>query len=313
MTIKNKINLIPHLISEKKLTEKKAIDFMVTEFFKNPESFIGKKLKEENLSDLVESILADHSMLFKNFKSSKIQFYDFFKSFLYYKILSLKKNNAQSRISEATCELEQDISYENQNEKYFQDEYSYKIAVYEPYTLTVEERAPYTRTGQFNFANLEKFNPQECVKAMSAREKTTLFCALKCCYYLNTDNLRETSKICRLPETFLINIKENLSETFEKKEKRLKNLIEKRDKAYYLHKKYSLELNSTEENTLEHALKLKTYRNQTASWLSKIEEIKRKSNLITPTNRQIAEQLGVKERLISFYISKAEDFLKEDA
>lgn len=57
MTIFEKINLIPDLISEKKLTETQAINYICTKLLKNPKLFIKENLEEDLLSDLIEILL----------------------------------------------------------------------------------------------------------------------------------------------------------------------------------------------------------------------------------------------------------------
>ena len=52
MTIFQKINLIPDLINEKKLTETQAVNYICTQLLKNPKLFIRENLEEDLISDL---------------------------------------------------------------------------------------------------------------------------------------------------------------------------------------------------------------------------------------------------------------------
>ena len=57
MTIFQKINLIPDLINEKKLTETQAVNYICTQLLKNPKLFIRENLEEDLISDLIEILL----------------------------------------------------------------------------------------------------------------------------------------------------------------------------------------------------------------------------------------------------------------
>ena len=40
-----------------------------------------------------------------------------------------------------------------------------------------------------------------------------------------------------------------------------------------------------------------------------MEQLRKKTSLITPTNKEIAEQLNLKERIISYYIKNATKYI----
>ena len=81
MTIFQKINLIPDLINEKKLTETQAVNYICTQLLKNPKLFIRENLEEDLISDLIEILLQKKDAIFSSYKKEISPFYSFLKNY----------------------------------------------------------------------------------------------------------------------------------------------------------------------------------------------------------------------------------------
>ena len=305
MTTIEKVNLLPNLLKQNKITEKKAIDFLCTELIKNSAQFLNRIADEDFLSELILEVLSTKKNLFEIYNDETTSFFEFFKSFLFYKTLTIKKRFAKKRCNKTKLFLELEI-FKNEIDKY--DEYCLKNSTFTPYQIQENEKAPYTRAK--NFTNFEKkeFDLKNHVKNLTTKEKTTLLCSIKYLYYLDFENLQAIAKLCKIPEKVLFEIKEKFSETFANKSKKIDILREQRNKAYFLKRKYSFELENMSLNDYEFSSKEKLVQLQTNFWKNKITQLKSKRNIIVPSNKVIANTVGLNERTVSFYLNKAKDF-----
>ena len=312
MTIFQKINLIPDLINEKKLTETQAVNYICTQLLKNPKLFIRENLEEDLISDLIEILLQKKDAIFSSYKKEISPFYSFLKNYIYYKFLLIKKKMFQSYITDESYKHDCKISLETQMNTNEFDEFCYKTATYTPYTISDSEKTPYIRQKHFqNFNDNQEFDIKKHIKTLLIKEKTALLCALKYIYYLSPENLREISNYCKIPVNFLISIKENLSRENQEKIEKIEKLKISRNKAYFMHRKYDIELSVLTEKSKENSLQYKKIEKksirQTELWKEKVAALKSRKRMIVLTNKEIANIININERTVSFYINKAKD------
>ena len=140
-------------------------------------------------------------------------------------------------------------------------------------------------------------------------KKTILILTMKYINYINLDLLDEIAIFCDYPQERLRTISINLLKILNKKRSNREILEEKRDKAFFLKRKYQLEIDFLKANNLNYLQKEYLLQRQTKFWNDKMEQLRKKTSLITPTNKEIAEQLNLKERIISYYIKNATKYI----
>lgn len=123
--------------------------------------------------------------------------------------------------------------------------------------------------------------------------------------------MREISNYCKIPVNFLISIKENLSKENQEKIEKIEKLKISRNKAYFMHRKYDIELSVLTEKSKENSLQYKKIEKksirQTELWKEKVAALKSRKRMIVLTNKEIANIISINERTVSFYINKAKD------
>ena len=102
----------------------------------------------------------------------------------------------------------------------------------------------------------------------------------------------------------------NLLKNLNKKIVNRSELEKRRDKAFFLKRKYQIELDFLKSNNMNYEHKEYLLKRQTKFWNDKLIQLKKSNGLITPSNKQIAKELGMKERIISYYIKNAKNYIK---
>lgn len=299
---KETINLIPSLIREKKLTHQEALDILSVELLKNPKFFLGETPDEEIKSELILKILQKGVFVLERYKEGYGIFSAYFTSFIRFQYLTLKRLKKTQMLSEATYIIMQKTDYEAQLELYENQEYFKNSASYEPYSLSEKN----------NF--ISKKNKKTLLEKKEKRtknlKKTILILSMKYINYINLDLLEEIALFCDIPLAKLKEIRNSLVENLNKKMIHRKELETKRDKAFFLKRKYQIELDFLKANNMNYNHKEYLLKRQTRFWNEKLIQLKKSTSLITPSNKQIAKELGMKERIISYYIKNATNYIK---
>ena len=212
-------------------------------------------------------------------------------------------------------------SYEQHEEAYnlinYKDFDLHKVPfAYKPvsaYSLQIScNREPY-HIKEFLANDDEDFRKlQENLKKISPplAEKILLVLALKSAYYITDKQITKIAEICHLDinnfHALVMNLKSDLIEREKNKEK----LEIRRNKAYFQHRKYRSRIEWSENekddfSPYEKRKLSKKYEKQTKTWKTLNQQLKRGVINIRPTNKAIAQALGMCERQISFYIKNA--------
>ena len=88
-------------------------------------------------------------------------------------------------------------------------------------------------------------------------------------------------------------------------------IVRRRDNAYYFHRKYYMQLKLCDKEKTDTELLLKKYRKQTESWKRKNKELQQSRWRVCPTNKMISNILGICERQVSHYITRAQKLIRE--
>ena len=113
------------------------------------------------------------------------------------------------------------------------------------------------------------------------------------------DSLEEIAIFCEIPLEKINEIRTTLLKNLNKKIVNRSELEKRRDKAFFLKRKYQIELDFLKSNNMNYEHKEYLLKRQTKFWNDKLIQLKKSNGLITPSNKQIAKELGMKERIIS--------------
>lgn len=316
---------LPSLVEEKKISLKEALDFITEEILRNPRAFCISNDQTEYLSDLYFKLTKNGTSLFSNFKKEEASFKTYLINQIQFHFKSIIRENCKTYEREKTIEQVQKTEYEEETEKYKQNEFEYKITHFTPYEYTKFDRAPYAQRAPMkklpDCISSEKGQTDESLKPgqkllfgrnTSGEKKTLLILSLKYGFYLSTENINTIANYCNINQNELSDTIKDLNQSLNCKMKRYENLKELRDFSYYQHRKCLAKLSElTKENApTEEAKRL--YDFHTEKWQNKNAFLNKKAYSICPTNKAIADVLGICDRQVGYYINRANKYLTED-
>ena len=147
-------------------------------------------------------------------------------------------------------------------------------------------------------------SPAEARKELQQKQ-ACLCLALKCCYFMDEKLVEKVSAATEVPKADLQQMLVTLESQMSRKIKRRERCIRRRDTAFFYHRKYMLELPHLDEGTaLEE--KVRTQLGiQTECWKEKNRQLQEVTHRIAPSNRVIAELLGLSPRRVEYILKKA--------
>lgn len=288
------LNLLAEKYRSGELSEKAVIDKMTVFVVKNYPMYGLHKYDEDFRQDIILNLLERGSRLLHIFNP---KYGDFF-TFLYCNICTLINTALKARAQETVREklnIDECIQqYEEKEIKYHRINYRHFEAPKIP----------------FSYKKVSPEYFQQAIKELSlcGKEKKVLILALKSSFYI-TD--RQIQKICRMygmkTEEFY-KIIQYCKDTLEHKCSRFNITNQKRNFAYYHHKrcsyisrKYSEDLSSVNK-----AYKAKEWQKKDRKHLysmNRLNSTLRKGYYLRTSNRIVANVMGLSERQVNYYMN----------
>ena len=121
---------------------------------------------------------------------------------------------------------------------------------------------------------------------------------------MDEDLIEKVSKFVELPSSELRKMLDQMNAQLGRKINRREICIRKRDSAFFYHRKYMLEmLHLNSDTSLSEKIK-KSFAKQTKCWIEKNNCLKNAELRISPSNRAIAEVLGIRQRHFEYILKK---------
>lgn len=143
----------------------------------------------------------------------------------------------------------------------------------------------------------------------SKSAKTTLILALKSSYYMTEENIETVCDYCEISKKLMEETIRELKESVEDKQSKRERLQSYRDKSFNMHIKYQTELFENTDPKKRQEL-LEKYRLHTENWHKRNHKLQDEHSKVCPTNKQLAEILGIGERQVANYIHNAEKLVE---
>lgn len=290
------LNSIPDQINQGIITKEQAIKEVAAFICKNYKVFELQKYDDDFRSEIIVSFL-EHGESFLNLFNPEIG--DFF-TFLYCYINSMISSKIRSCINKTTKEkvtIEESInSYQEKIENY----------TYTFYQLKDVPKVPYT----YNQPSKEELI--EFFKDLSSEQidKEILVLAMKSSFYLSDNQIKKVCKIYNLDEQKFYDVIIYLKNTIQKKTERRTKAEERRNYSYYHHLRCSKTLENIDNNFDEyHKREIIEYKKNIhyKNWKNLNNKFEDGYLFLRPTNKTIAELLGICERQVSYYINCAKN------
>jgi|WetSurMetagenome_2_1015567.scaffolds.fasta_scaffold34121_1 hypothetical protein len=281
------VNEVPLLVDSGEISIKDAVNIIAEQIYLHPNQFGLFKYDDDFKSDIIIAFLQQAHVLFERYDSRQGKFSSYLYSFLHGLVLTQRRNKMKQTFSE-NCIKQEEIN-----------ESELSITKYIP----SEEN--FVTPDRYVFREIPTPVENFCKKKKSIEIKTAMVLALKSSYYLSDHHIEILSSYCGVSKENLIKTIADLNKSLLKRAEHRKQLCNRRDNAYYFHRKYNIQLNYSpynKSNTMQLTAK---YQKQTMNWQNKNKLLQKTGYRVCPTNKTIAKILGVCERQISYYISRA--------
>lgn len=301
MTIE-KLKDLPELIKSGKMTVKQAIDEIGGFINQNYPVFGLNKYDEDFRSDIILMFFEKANRIFENYNEETSDFFTYLYSSISSLINSRRKMLAIQSLKEKidyhegiNLNDEKVFFYEN-SKSYDQDLRDVPFA-YKPQNVDALKKM------------FRELSNENC-------DKKILVLAIKACFYITDEQVKKVCEIYNLKEKDLYDAIQYCKETLEDKaEKRIK-LQERRNYAYYHQKKYDSQLEKIKDSEKEtnYLLRnniLKKQKKHYKTWQTLNKKFSDGFLFLRPTNKTVADLLGICERQISYYINCAKQDYKK--
>ena len=319
---KNRIDLnsITELIESKIISKQKAASLIAEDLARNAKDYHLITNDEDILSELRLQLLESSDIIFKNYRKEKCSFKTYIGTILKYQILSIIRNNNRINSGDEMAKAYPHIIYETQCELYETDEAPFKIAHMKPVVKKTEDKIPYSErrrcktknSSEKNSASAEK--PRVKMKDLvsywanrtSPKAKTALILALKSSYYITEENIDSVCDYCEISKKLMEKTIQELKDSIPEKHEKLELIQNRRAKSFNFHIKLQKQMLETNDAKKKREISRK-YEYHTKKWKERNMRVKKSGLKLTPTNKQLADLLGIGERQVGNYIRNAEN------
>jgi len=300
------LNKIPSKIINGELSVHQAV-YELSEFIlKNKPLFGLQKIDEDFANDIILSFLEKGQIIFETYDIKSGSFFNYLFSYLKNLIFTKSRINARNIL----------IDLYNTNQSI--DAYSEVMESYERinYKVVEDSRIPYA-ANKVTPEALKKSFKIVCIKKVEENhhhlilnhvqpeKKALLVLSLKSAFFLNDEKINYISDLCDINNEDLYTIIQEIKTDLLPRIERKYALEERRNRVYYTYCRYltqSINSSCSEE-------KKEIYRQKAENSKIRLDNLNKKildgKINIRPSNKLIAEIIGVSERQISYYINYA--------
>jgi hypothetical protein len=291
------LNLIPDMLQKKEVTRKEALN-LLCEFILSDSPVFGLiKFDEDFISELILRILERGTVIFDSFNPNSGSFFTyFFKYVQSVKFHLLKELSIKELKYKHVVELsKEDLYISDSNSTYYPSKYFIKNE-----EKNIDEILKNSAIYPKDFLKLIKKHPR-------GYEKLLLVLALKSSYNITETNLNMIASCCNINKEKLQEIVDYLNDKLEYKLKRKRELEEKRNSVYFYKKKYEHQIKKLNEEVKEDNKYVsesltEKYNRKYEKWGTLNKKLNNSSHFFKPTNKEIANVLGLCERQVNYYI-----------
>ena len=290
-----KIDELPSLVKTGTISKTEAVKHIAESIYREPYRFGLMGFDEDFKSEIILTFLQKGGQVFERFDENCGAFRSYLYAFVQGLILTQKREEVRRFVADNTIKT---FSYSEVAEHLQNDA-----------ALTVAEKA--VRYAPLSNTKIWKALTRRCKPENASDAKTALILALKSSYYIPKSSVDDVSSYCKLQSAELQRLIAELNSLLYSRIERRNTIIRRRDNAYYFHRKYYMQIKMCDKEKTDMERLLKKYRKQTESWEHKNKELKESRWRVCPTNKMIANILGICERQVSHYITRAQRLMRE--
>lgn len=314
------LNSIPEMIDSGFITPENAAKMLAEDLIRNHKKYHLISNDEDIIGELSVRILQSGALIFKNYKKEKGSFKTYLLAFFKYQILTIIRENRRKCFGDTFAREYPQIQYEPQKERYEMDEAPFKIAHLRPFIKRTEDKITCKEKRlagkKASAENTEHFSgekPKVKIKDLvtywanrrSPKAKTALILALKSSYYITDETIDSVCDYCAISKKLMQETIDELKSKIPEKHEKLEKMQDRLVKSFNYHIKLQKQLSEAVETSEKEELS-KKYEYHTKKWQDRNSRLMTKPIKLCPTNRQVADVLGIGERQVGNYIKNAE-------
>lgn len=283
-----------------KITVQEAVSSTAVGIQNNKALFKLEHYDDDFVSEIVLKFLTRGSSIFEKFDENYGSFVNYLIANVTGYLKSEKKKLASEVLTKRACQLQLEDNY---------NEYEGNA----DFTLIIDKKfsAPYA------WKKPEKEEFRQTVKEFMTRKRTKnaskaiIIISLKSCFYLTDDIIDRICTSLQLDKDNFYEVVQELKNDLDKRFYSRKKIIERRNNAFFCHRKYNAKL-AADKITSDYLQDMfeKKYRRSTERWQNINYLLSKGKFCLKPTDKKLAQVLGICERQIRYYMKFIEE-LKE--
>lgn len=283
-----KIDDLPQAVKNKNLTKQEAVKIIWEELYTKPEKYGLLHLTEDQKSEFLLNTHKKFEHFLEKFIPGTVSFRTYLSACLInYKNNFLRKQSARS--TEMKC-LSSYLASKSEEEK---NRYLTEPEI-------IEEKIEKIHRKSFSDITEQQVATHR-QRSKRIAEITALVLLMKACSDIDDESIESVCNFTEIDKSLLYETIQKLKESMSRKDELQQKIVTRRNNAFFFHRKYMQEmlLPQSQENKLR--ILRERYEKQTKKWKDKNDTLSIRSN--TPSNEEIAKALGIKPRMVSFYIN----------
>jgi len=276
---KFEIEKLPERVRTGELTNIQAGKLLWQEIYQKPSLFGLQTFNEDQKSDFLLHYHNKLYSIFDTYKPGQIRFFYYLK-----KDIELMKTTWLRLLEAAYIKEQLNISYISDS---------------------IQKQTMENRICE-NIEKKEKFNitNTKTKKKLDIARITSIILLLKACHSIDDQIIRKVAEFTGLTFEYLSDLIHKMKDLTKNNTLKRQKIIDRRDNAFFFHRRYTVSLKRAAKDSGNYLKLLNQYNFKTKSWKHQNELLRRRFKN-APSNSLIAEELGINERKIAFYIKQA--------
>ena len=289
------IDELPQKIKEDKMSIEEGVNIVWGEVYTHPYKYGLYYFSEDQKSDFLLEIRPKFSKLFFDFEPGRFTF----TQFLFVKISNYKMPFLRTQMDNETKRKTIDSILMAKTE----EDYHKYAESFAPF-LDEYENTERCEEKLIKISDVINKPEEKCGdRHRKIAELTTLILTLKACRDVDDDTVCAVSDFTDVGMESLYEEIFNMKKAMTRREDNSLKIVTKRNNAYYFHRKYLQEMLAPATIEVKKEQLRTKYDTRTRRWGEINQELLERKNC--PSNADVAKVIGIKPRMVSFYINKA--------
>lgn len=318
---KEVIEKIPEMVKSGQMNWEQAAKELVVFIISNKPMFGLQKFDEDFISEFIITFLDKGPESMNEYDTTRGSFFAYLFCITRNFQTSLMKKAAihnqieYLKLSESIC------NYENKIEAYMNIKYddferpkvpfSYKPISFKDFQLACKTDSYHIKKVMNSDTSVFSEDIREKLKEFSPKmiQNIIMVLALKSSYYITDNQIEKISDLLNISSITLHQMIQEIKNQMERRISNKEKIENRRNRAYFLHKRFKSQMEWNENNTAEpdyENLKLnKKYQKNTRNWKNLNRQLEEGKIHIRPTTKLIAKILGMSPRQVTYYQTTA--------